>query len=123
MNPLSEDYRDNLPTINRNAVFIEPTDVFLEWAREFPDDDLELTLDELRKDNTAYLIPEQKAEPNAWLKRNFNTIFENEFYGWCTDPSLWPKDRSFTSFKKYFKVRFSSVVVDLGKESIRREYI
>jgi len=28
---------ENLPIINRNAIFIEPTTAFLEWAREFKD--------------------------------------------------------------------------------------
>jgi hypothetical protein len=121
MNPPDEVNYENLPTINRNAIFVEPTTAFLEWAQEFPDDDLELTLNELRKDNTTYLIPEQEAEPNAWLKRNFTTIFENELHGWCTDPSLWPKDRSFKAFKNFLIVHFSSVVIDLGKGPIYRD--
>ncbi|MGD0781320.1 MAG: hypothetical protein ABSA30_00520 [Candidatus Aminicenantales bacterium] len=107
-----------LPTINRNAIWIEPTAVFLEWAQKFPDIDTELTLDELLKDGTAYLIPEQEDEPDAWLKRNFKTIFEVELDGWCTDSFLWPKDRSFKAFKKFFVIHFCSVVIDLGKSSI-----
>jgi len=71
MNPPYEENCEKLPTINRNAIFIEPTTAFLEWARRFPDDDLELTLDEMLKDGTAYLIPEQEAEPDVWLKGNF----------------------------------------------------
>ena len=114
---------ENLPTINHNAVWIEPTAVFLEWAQRFPDLDSELTLDELLKDSTAYLIPEQEDEPDSWLKRNFKTIFEIELDGWCTDISLWPKDRSFKSFKKFFAVHFCSLVIDLGKGSIDREYL
>jgi hypothetical protein len=29
---------ENLPTINRNLIVIEPTAVFLDWARGFPGD-------------------------------------------------------------------------------------
>jgi hypothetical protein len=112
---------ENLPTINRNAIFIEPTIAFLEWAREVPDADLELTLDELIKDNTAYLIPEQEAEPDVWLGSNFKTIFEIELNGWCMDTTLWPKDRSFKAFKKFFIVHFCSVIVDLGEGLIYRD--
>jgi len=31
---------ENPPAVNRNVIWIEPTAVFLEWARKFPDDDL-----------------------------------------------------------------------------------
>ena len=40
---------ENLPTINRNALWIEPTAVFLEWAQRFPDLDPELVVGELPK--------------------------------------------------------------------------
>ena len=70
---------------------------------------------------TAYLIPEVDAEPDAWLKRNFATIFEHELYAWCVDTELWPKDRSFKAFKKFFNIRFCSMVLDMGKEPISRD--
>jgi hypothetical protein len=122
MSPQHEMTSENLPTINRNAVWIEATSDFLEWARRFPDPDPGLTLDELLKDSTTYLIPEQEDEPDSWLKRNFKTIFKVELDGWCRDTSLWPKDRSFKAFKKFFTVHFCSVVMDLGNASINREY-
>ena len=80
-------------------------------------------MDELRVDSTAYLIPEQEPDPDAWLKRNFKTIFEIELDGWCADPSLWPADRSFKVFKKFFRLHYSSTVIDLAKGAIDREYI
>jgi len=112
-----------LPTINRNLVLIEPTAAYLEWAQRFPDVDHQLTLDELLEDNTAYLIPEQDGNPDLWLKRNFRIIFEIELDGWCTDRTLWPKVRSFKVFKEFFSVHFCSIVIDLGKGSIDREYL
>lgn len=123
MNSRADICYENLPTINRNVLVAEPTEVFLEWAKRFPDVDLELTMDELLADSTAYLIPEQEAEPDAWLRWNFKTIFEIELDGWCTDSSLWPTDRSFKAFKKFFRVHFCSNVIDLAKGAIVREYI
>jgi hypothetical protein len=116
-------YYENLPTINRNVLVFEPTEVFLEWAKRSPDDDIELTLKELVTDMTAYLIPEQDADAEAWLRRNFKTIFEIELDGWCTDPSLWPKDRSMKTFRKFFRVHYCSSVIDLAKGPIEQEYI
>jgi len=57
-----------------------------------------------------------------WARKN-PTIFEIELDGWCTDPSLWPKDRSMKAFKKFFRVYYCSSVIDLGDGSIDREYI
>jgi len=123
MKPQNDIYYENLPTINRNVLVAEPTEVFLEWARKYPDEDAGLTLKELVADTTAYLIPEQEADAEAWLRRNFRTIFDIELDGWCTDPARWPADRSFKAFKKYFRVHFCSSVIDLAKGGIEREYI
>jgi hypothetical protein len=114
---------ENLPTINRNVLVVVPTVVFLEWAKKNPDDDPKLTLEELVEDSTAYLIPEQEADVENWLKCNYKKIFEIELDGWCCDPSLWPKDRSLKTFKKYFHIYYCSSVIDLGKDRIDREYI
>lgn len=123
MKPQDDIYYENLPTINRNVLVAEPTEVFLEWAKRNPDTDLELTMDELLADSTAYLIPEQEGNAQSWLRRNFKTIFEIELDGWCTDPSRWPVDRSYKAFKKYFRVHFCSSVIDLAEGAIEREYI
>ena len=123
MKPQNDIYYENLPTINRNVLVAEPTEVFLEWARKYPDEDAGLTLKELVADTTAYLIPEQEADAEAWLRRNFRTIFDIELDGWCTDPARWPADRSYKAFKKYFRVHFCSSVIDLAKGAIEKEYI
>jgi hypothetical protein len=113
----------NLPTINRFVLVIEPTNVFLEWARKFPDEDPTLTLDELLEDTSAYLMPQIDVDPDSWLAQNFRTIFEIELSDWSVDATLWPKDRSFKAFTEFFAVRFCSIVIDMGKGPIKREYI
>jgi len=110
-----EIFYESLPTINRNILVVEPTEVFLEWAKRSPDDDMELTMRELVADMTAFLIPEQDVDAENWLRRNFKTIFDIELDGWCTDPSFWPKDRSIKTFRKFFRVHYCSSVIDLAK--------
>jgi hypothetical protein len=100
--------------VNRDAVVVEPAEAYLEWARECPEALPDLTLEELGEEGTVYLIPETNADPERWLKRNFGAMFENELDAWYTDRAFWPKDRSFMVFKKFFKVRFCSMVLDLG---------
>jgi len=68
------------PTIDRFAVVLQPTEVFLEWARECPDSDLDLTLEELREDASIYLIPDMDdvSDCERYLERNYIRIFRNE---------------------------------------------
>ena len=110
-----------LPIVNRAAVVLEPAQAYLEWARECPDASPDLTLEELDEEGTVYLIPETDAAPENWLSRNFIAMFENELNAWYTDRDFWPKNCSFKSFKKFFKVRFCSIVLDLGKGSLEKD--
>ena len=107
--------------VNRAAVVLEPAQAYLEWARECPEALPDLTLEELGEEGTVYLIPETGAAPENWLRRNFVAMFEHELYAWYADQAFWPKDRSFKAFKKFFKVRFCSMVLDLGRGPIERE--
>ena len=112
---------DNFPTINRFVLVVEPTNVFLEWARKFPDEDPKLTLDELLEDSTAYLMPH--ADPDSWLAQNYMRIFELELNDWSVDHSCWPNDLSFKAFTKFFNIRFCSIVIDMAEGPIKRIYI
>lgn len=109
------------PTINRYAVLLVPTDECVAWINSCPNDDKQTTLEEAQKEPTVYLIPEGKAEPESYVRRHFKAMFEEELNSWYTDPHLWPKDRSFKTFKKFFTAQVSTVVFDLGKEMIVRE--
>ena len=110
-----------LPIVNRAAVVLEPGQAYLEWAKECPEAIPDLTLKQLGDEGTVYLIPETNDKPDKWLRRNFVAMFENELEAWYTDRDFWPKDRSFKSFKKFFKVRSCSIVLDLGKGSLEKD--
>ena len=110
-----------LPRVNRSAMMLEPVQAYLEWARGCPEAIPDLTLKELGEEGTVYLIPETNDEPDKWLRRNFVAMFENELEAWYTDRDFWPRDRSFKSFKKFFKVQFCSIVLDLGKGSLEKD--
>jgi hypothetical protein len=110
-----------LPIVNRAAMVLEPAQAYLEWVRECPEAMPHLTLKELGGEGTVYLIPETNDNPDKWLRRNFVAMFENELEAWYMDRVFWPKDRSFKAFKKFFKVRFCSIVLDLGKGSLEKD--
>ena len=109
-----------LPLVNRAAVVLEPAQAYLEWARECPEALPDLTLEELGEEGTVYLIPETDADPENWLRRNYVPIFENELDAWYRDRAFWPKDRYFKAFKKFFRMRFCSMVMDLERGPIEK---
>ena len=109
----------DLPTINRFAVVLMPTEACLAWINSCPGD--HMTLAEVQKEPAVYLIPKGEAEPESYVRRHYKAMFEEELYSWYTDPDLWPKDLSFTTFKKFFTIHVSTMVFDLGKGMIERE--
>ncbi len=115
------DLDDDLPTVNRCAIVLEPTAAFKTWARSCPDGDPEGLLDTYGSEPNLYLIPEVDAEPAPWLKRNYARMFEEELVGWYRDPDCWPEDRPYKLFREFFEVKFHSLIFDLGREPLERD--
>lgn len=113
--PDNAEYGPELPSINRNAVILEPTEAYLEWAKQCPDTDPELTLDRLGEGASVFLIPEQAFRPDRWLERHYKALFECELDAWCTDETYWPEKLSLRLFRTFFRMRFCSIVLDMGK--------
>ena len=110
--------QDNLPSINRHAVVVRPTEVFIEWARHTPDEAPEEQLDHIKQEPTIYLVPESDNMdgPKRYLRRSYDRIFQNELDAWCTDLSTWPQNRSYAEFKRWFNVEICSMVMDLDDD-------
>ena len=98
--------------LNRGALIVRPGPAFVEWARALDNSGLVPTADH---ECTVYLLPEWNDEVEALeiLAEGFNEIFMRELYGWHTDESAWPKNRTFAMFRKWFEFEFHSVVEDL----------
>ena len=109
----------DLPMVNRAALVLEATQIYVDWANNCPGGGPKLVLSEMRDDaSTVYLIPEMDFGPEAWLRKHYLALFEQELHAWHTDKTDWPKDRSFEAFNKFFTVRFHSMVLDMGEEPI-----
>jgi hypothetical protein len=106
-------------TINRIAVMLIPTEACLNWINSCDDD--KMTLDEIRQEPTAFLLPQGKGEPEAQVRRHYEAMFEEELNSWYSEPTMWPKDLSFKMFQKFFTIQVSSMVFDLGKGIIVKE--
>jgi hypothetical protein len=105
--------------INRIAVTLIPTQACLDWINSCDGD--KITLDEIQRDTTTFLLPEGRDVPESQLRRHYKVMFVEELNSWYTDEAMWPKDLSFRTFKKFFTIQASSMVLDLGAREIVKE--
>ncbi len=114
-----------MDTINRSAVIITPAKPFLDWLHQADPASAELSLEDLRREATIYLLPEYDTndEALAHLRNRCGEIFEEELEGWCRLPSAWPADRSFSTFVHWFEYSIHSVLLDLCDDPLQRDAI
>ena len=107
--------------INRIAVIIRYESPFIQWINKSDSYDAAspVTIDEANEDSTVYLVDDKYADNfESWLKKNYKILFENELYGWYTDPALWPEKRDLRTVRKWCTVEYYTVVLDLGRGGI-----
>ncbi len=105
-----------LPAINRYALVVKPSEVYLKWAHKYFQDGQDITLEELQSDSTVYLIPEMETGLDTWLMQNYEMIFEYEMDSWCQDRKSWPENPSYEEFVEFFQISLHSIVVDLVED-------
>jgi hypothetical protein len=96
-----------------------PTEACLDWINSY--DTSKMTLEEIQREPTVFLVPESRGEPEGQVRRHDKAMFKEELNSWYTDPGMWPKDLSFKTFKKFFTIQVSSMVFDMGKGVIVRD--
>lgn len=103
--------------LDRAVAIIKPRQPFLDWVRGLPGTPLEgiLTLEQLRRDCTALLIPQldEEAEEMAFVYDLWEDLFEGELAAWSGDEGLWPESRTVETFIQWFDVEIHSTVVDV----------
>lgn len=105
---------DKYPMVNnRSVVNIFPTKLYLDWLNYIRGPDVILGLNDLEP--ISYLIKDfdNNSEFEYWLENNFHLMFEIRLNYSCIDKSLWPEDRSFSVFNKWFEIRYSNLILDL----------
>jgi hypothetical protein len=111
-------------TIDRAIAIVRPNQAFAEWVNSLPENAGEFfTLEEIRKDATAYLIPEfeNAADLQATLRELAEDIFAIELEAWSRNPQNWPRKRDFAAFQKWFEVEIHSLVLDPFENEILKE--
>ena len=113
-------YMTDVPrfTVNRNLVVLVPKEPFLQWVMDVDAASQDWTLEQLREEPDAFLIPESVAESvqdaRRWVERRWQMFLEHALFDWYTDESLWPKNRSLKMFREWFDIQYYSMVWDLA---------
>ncbi len=80
-----------------------------------------MTLDQIQREPTVFLLPEGRGQPESQVHRDYRAMFDEELRSWYTDSTLWPKDLLFNVFKQFFMIQVASMVFDLDTEIVDRE--
>lgn len=114
---------DNVYSIDRGIAVIKPRQPFLDWIRNLPDPEHQITLEELRSDCVSILVPERESDQDGmkFIRANHSWIFEVMLHGWWTDEASWPVKRDWKTFLEWFDVEFHSEVIDLTSHPIHKE--
>ena len=104
--------------LNRSAIVVKPRQPFLDWLHTADPTSHRLTLRELSREPTVYLIPgcDTEEDVRAVLRDLSEEIFIEQLAGWFTDENTWPRGRSFDVFCRWFDFQHHSVLVDLCDE-------
>jgi hypothetical protein len=98
--------------LNRAVLIVRPEKPFFDWAAQLDDSGM---LPDVDGEQTAYLVPEFEdgADAERVMRLVFAEVFERELFGWHTDESAWPPQRTLAMFRKWFRIELHSVVEDL----------
>jgi hypothetical protein len=107
--------------VNRSALVVKPAQPFLDWLHRVDRTSAHLTLEDLSREPTIYLLPEWETNEEALehLAEISDEIFEEQLNGWYRVPSVWPEKRDLNAFLRWFDCSFHSMVVDLCEERLR----
>lgn len=106
--------------VDRMVALVRPRQPMLDWLMGQPDNDVDLSLDQLRADCTVLLVPESE-EPEgviAYIDEICEQVFEMELSSWYEDRARWPKDRSLRTFWDWFDVEVHSLVIDTQEDPL-----
>lgn len=112
-----------MKVINRTQLTLVVKESFLEWLHSCGEEFQDVSEDELREDCNAYLIEEVESEQAllSILEREHERMLEAELADWVEDDALWPEERNFELFERFFDCHVQTVVYDLVDEEIHKE--
>lgn len=104
-------------TINRHLIILMPKQPVLDWIMRVDPNPPVLTLEQLRQEQDAFLVPDMldgQDDAEKWVKRRWQMFFEGYLSEWYTVESWWPQKRTYKMFMDWFEVQYHSMVWDLA---------
>jgi hypothetical protein len=100
--------------LNRNILVVRPGEPFIEWVRS-TDDGGAVTPEFVRNSTNAFLLPEFDDEEEAldWIRESCEVVFELMLSDWIITPDLWPEDRGWPVFQRWFSFEHIETAWDL----------
>lgn len=107
--------------LNRSALSVRPTQSLVDWinALEPTMGDDDLTLEDVERESTIYLIPEMDT-PEAletFVRERYVEILETELSAWEEDEQQWPDTLDWALFQRLVRVEHSYLAIDLDDET------
>ncbi len=108
--------------INRAVAILKPKQPLLDWLASLPDPTT-LTIEQVRQDCTALLIPDcdRLEEAVVYIEQIYRDVFEMELEDWWRDRRLWPAKRDYSTFAEWFEIEIFSMVMDTVEDAIVEE--
>lgn len=111
--------------INRTALTITGAQPYVDWTRS-RDADFnkgQLTVARTKAYGSAFLLREfdQEEDLQEWVEENFAWLFEFQLSAWTEDDSAWPPTRDLKTFREWFRIDISSVVIDVADDDVEGE--
>jgi hypothetical protein len=102
--------------INRTALTVIPKQPYIHWANALDDDGPKLDVHDPHYEPTVYLIDEVPGDAalDSALRRYCPQVFENELANWHLLEADWPQKRDYRTFRDWFEVKVSTIVLDLS---------
>ncbi|MBV8657856.1 MAG: hypothetical protein JO142_08560 [Burkholderiales bacterium] len=106
--------------VDRSIAVIKPKQPFLDWLNKLPDNEVTLTLEDIRSDCTVLMVPEVNEQEDgiAYVDDMADRIFEMELASWTQDDKLWPRVRNLKTFWDWFDVEIHTVLMDSVDQDI-----
>ena len=110
-------------TWNRTAVIVDPKQPVLDWLHAVDPTSAEITIEDLRKEPTVYLVAESESDEHAekLLAKSCARIFQEQLDGWYLAPESWPEDRGIRNFRRWFSYTVHSMIVDVCDDPLVAE--
>lgn len=112
--------------LNRHAVLLRPRRPLLDWLHriEKAAGERRTGLAEARESPEAFLIPPfaVQAQSLAWVRDNYQAMFDIALESWIMDRDAWPAERSWELFQKWFDVEVVDGLWDLVDDPLTSDY-